>query len=64
MKMQEIRAIARSRNIKPTGLSFDDLVRTIQKQEGNFDCFGSAKFGQCDQVGCQWRNDCFDVSKD
>lgn len=64
MKMQEIRAIARSRNIKPTGLSYDYLVRTIQKQEGNFDCFGSATLGQCDQAACQWRNDCFDVSKE
>jgi hypothetical protein len=59
MKLEEIRNIAKARCIHPGKLSKIDLVKTIQSEEGNFDCFGSAVDGQCDQLGCSWRDDCF-----
>ncbi|MDA8433331.1 MAG: 2Fe-2S iron-sulfur cluster-binding protein, partial [Nitrospiraceae bacterium] len=34
------------------------LVRAIQRAEGNFDCFGSARSGHCSQDDCLWRQDC------
>ena len=34
-----------------------DLIKTIQRKEGNFDCFGSAN-GNCNQMACCWRDDC------
>ncbi len=58
MNMQQIRDIAQQHGIKPGKLAKDDLIHTIQLQEGNFDCFGSARAGECDQLGCLWRSDC------
>jgi hypothetical protein len=63
MKMQEIRELAKSRGIKSGKLSKMNLVREIQRIEGNFDCFGTDYQGQCDQAGCLWREDCIGESK-
>jgi hypothetical protein len=57
MLLQTIRSIAKERGIKAARLNKGDLIRTIQRQEGNFDCFGSAA-DYCDQFGCSWRDDC------
>ena len=62
MKLQEIRAIAKQHQINSSGLSKNELIHEIQRQEGNFDCFGSACNGECDQMGCLWRDDCFDAA--
>jgi len=59
MKLEEVRAIARSHSIKPDHLSKTELIKAIQIGEGNFDCFGSAVDGECDQQDCLWREDCF-----
>jgi hypothetical protein len=63
MVMQEIRVLARDRGIKAGKLSKVDLVREIQRAEGNFDCFASARDGVCDQIQCLWREDCFDLAR-
>jgi hypothetical protein len=42
MKLEEIRSIARSHSIKPSRLSKSELIKTIQSEEGNFDCFATA----------------------
>jgi hypothetical protein len=59
MKMSEITAKAKALNIKSFGMKRDDLIRSIQLAEGNFDCFGSAT-AYCDQQGCAWRSLCLD----
>jgi hypothetical protein len=59
MKMQEVKEKARALGIKKTfGLSKAELVRRIQRAEGNFDCFGTAE-DHCDQFQCCFREDCF-----
>ncbi|MCG6885627.1 MAG: SAP domain-containing protein [Proteobacteria bacterium] len=63
MLMQDIRAIARQRGVKPGKLTKVSLVRTIQQSEGNFACFATAQYKECDQVGCLWRKDCFAIAK-
>ena len=63
MKLQEIRAIAKLHQINSGGLSKNELIHEIQRREGNFDCFGTACDGVCDQLGCSWREDCFDAAK-
>lgn len=63
MKIQAIRNIAKSRSIDPGTLSKTELIKSIQSSEGNFDCFATAYAGECDQIGCSWREDCFDASK-
>lgn len=63
MNMQEIRAIATSHNIDSADLSKIDSIHMLQREEGNFDCYGTACDGVCDQVDCLWREDCFEASR-
>jgi hypothetical protein len=64
MKIQEVRAKAKALKLKKTfGLSKTELIRRVQKAEGNFDCFGSAK-EYCDQFQCCFREDCFRFVKE
>jgi len=59
MRLTEIEKKARGLDIRDTWkYSKKELVKTIQRKEGNFDCFGSAS-GNCDQLACCWRDDCF-----
>lgn len=62
MKMDDIRAIARSHGVHAGRRSKTDLVRAIQSDEGNFDCYGTASLGECEQNECLWREDCFESS--
>jgi hypothetical protein len=58
MKMEEIRSKAKALGLRNTfGLSKAELIRRIQRAEGNFDCFGTAK-DYCDQFQCCFREDC------
>lgn len=57
MTVRELRKMARTLGIKYGGLRKVDLIKTIQKAQGNFDCFGTA-IGDCDQLRCLFRDDC------
>jgi hypothetical protein len=58
MRLSEIEKKARQLSIKNTWkYSKKDLIKAIQRAEGNFDCFGSTR-DYCDQMACCWRNDC------
>lgn len=58
MNIGKIRSIAKARGIQRASLGKESLIRTIQREEGNFACFGTALDGKCDQTGCAWRDDC------
>ncbi len=63
MKMKEIRAFAREKEIKiPFAVTKIEAIRIIQHAEGNFDCFARAVGGYCDQEGCVFRDDCLILS--
>ncbi len=62
MNMQEIRQIAKQNGVKAAKLNKINLIRSIQKNEGNYECFASATDGQCDQVACLWHKDCIPAS--
>jgi hypothetical protein len=64
MNMQEIRAIAKKQKIDFARMTKIDIIHTLQRNEGNFDCYGTAYDGVCDQSACLWREDCLDASKD
>lgn len=58
MRISEIEKKARSLGIKDTWkYSKKEIVKAIQRKEGNFDCFASA-MSFCDQMACCWRVDC------
>lgn len=61
--MQEIRDRAKDFGIKTGRMSKLKLIQAIQSSEGNFDCFASAIDGECDQLKCIWRDDCFSLAK-
>lgn len=57
MTIKELRKMAKAPGIKYGGLRKADLIKQIQKTEGNFDCFGTA-IGDCDQIHSLFRDDC------
>jgi hypothetical protein len=63
MNVQQIRALARELGLKPGNAAKTDLIRAIQRHEGNFDCFGRADSNYCDQSACLWRSDCMPMPK-
>ncbi len=63
MNIQKIKAIAKEKGIKAGNLKKEDLIRAVQRSEGNFDCYGSATSGFCNQTNCMWREDCLLSSK-
>ncbi|HEX9626724.1 MAG TPA: hypothetical protein VGA00_07290 [Acidiferrobacterales bacterium] len=63
MKLQKLRAIAQERGVAPGKHDKIELIRMIQRTEGNFDCFATARDGVCDQTGCLWREDCFEQAR-
>lgn len=59
VKIQQIRDIARRHGLPAGKLGKIGLIRAIQRNEGNFDCFATAREGVCDRYDCLWREDCF-----
>jgi hypothetical protein len=63
MKLAQIQVIARDKGVAPGKLTKTDLIHAIQRQEGAFDCYGTAYAGVCDQLACLWREDCFKIAR-
>ena len=59
MHINIIRAKAKEMGLKTGRIGKIDLVHSIQRTEGNFDCFATAFDGICDQGGCFWQEECF-----
>jgi hypothetical protein len=57
MTVKELRKMAEAMGIKTTGLKKAEMIKEIQRTEGNFDCFGTAT-AYCDQMGCLFRENC------
>ena len=62
MVLHEVKNKALDLGIKPKKLRKADLIRLIQKTEGNFDCYGTAVTGYCDRYDCAFRDDCLIIS--
>jgi hypothetical protein len=48
----------RKRGLEKNFVDTTKLVRSIQRAEGNPDCFRRAEEGYCDRVDCSWRRYC------
>jgi len=57
MKMTEVKAKAKELGLRIGNRNKAELIKSIQTQEGNFPCFGSA-IEHCSQEDCCWREDC------
>lgn len=62
MEMEEVRRKAKALGIKTAQMKKADLIRQIQRAEGNFDCFGTAE-DYCDQWSCCFKEDCLPLNK-
>jgi hypothetical protein len=49
--------------VKKDFFDLTKLIRSIQRAEGNPDCFGRAQ-GYCDRLDCAWRQYCLDKPQD
>ena len=59
MRLSEIEKKARGLGVKDTWkFSKKELIKAIQRIEGNSDCFGNVKDRDCVQMACCWRLDC------
>ncbi|MEE4253939.1 MAG: Rho termination factor N-terminal domain-containing protein [Desulfuromusa sp.] len=58
MNMTEVKAVAKDRGVKPGKMKKEELIRSIQKIEGNPQCFNTNFSKQCGQDECIWRGDC------
>ena len=57
MNIPAIRSVAKAKGVNSAGLKKGEIIRVVQRAEGDFDCFGSAVDGICDQERCAWRAD-------
>ena len=46
-----------NQNSKPNYVDLVILIRSIQRAEGNIDCYRRG-LQQCDRMGCAWRDHC------
>ena len=60
MTVKQLRAMAKELGVKTSNLRKPELIKSIQRAEGNFDCFGTA-IEYCDQLDCLFRNDCIPI---
>ena len=58
MHMPDIRKIALKMGLKFRNMGKTQLIRLIQRAEGNKACFGTQDTCDCDQLSCLWRADC------
>jgi hypothetical protein len=54
MKIQAIRTIAEKIGVKVGSHDKVALIRTIQRAEGNNDCFATSFVRACNQLNCLW----------
>lgn len=58
MNMKEIRELALQKGLRPGRRKKNELIRAIQKIEGNIPCYMSNLVNHCGQNDCSWRQDC------
>ncbi len=58
MNIKKIREIAKQKGVVPGNMIKTDLIRAIQRAEGNPECFATGAIDSCNQTNCLWRADC------
>ncbi len=58
MKLEQVKVVAKVLGIDPGSMKKSDLIRAIQRFEGNDGCFKIADPKACGQSRCLWREDC------
>lgn len=58
MKINEIRQLAKNKKIEKIPSTKKMMIRAIQNEEGNANCFAIGSSSACGQDACIWRADC------
>jgi hypothetical protein len=58
MKIQDIKDIAKKKDVNAGKMKKTDLIRAIQVAEGNKACFATSSIQTCGQMTCLWSVDC------
>lgn len=58
MNMNEVKTLAKGRDVKCGKMNKTELIRAMQRQEGNAECFNTGQANICGQDKCLWRADC------
>ena len=58
MKVQDIKDIAKQKDVNARKMNKTDLIRAIQIAEGSNACFATSSVQTCGQMNCLWRADC------
>ncbi len=61
MKLPEIKEIAKSKGLKAVNMKKEELIKAIQRAEGNHDCFRTLQTKDCGRMDCLWREDCLTI---
>lgn len=62
MQIENVRDIALSYQIECEGLFKNQIIRKIQKHNGQGNCFATNHGNSCRYIGCNWREECFAAS--
>jgi hypothetical protein len=58
MTLKEVKAIAKKKNLTVANTKKAEIIRAIQRDECNNDCFATGTANECGQMNCLWRPDC------
>ena len=58
MRFQEIRSVAKGLGIGTYRMKKTDMIRAIQREEDNNECYGTDRVDICEEEACLWRGDC------
>jgi hypothetical protein len=62
MNMKTLHKLVNQHDFAPEKPDKIELIRRIQRGEGNFDCFAKAYDDYCDQSSCRWHEDCLPIA--
>jgi len=61
MTLREIKEVAKASGIRVRNMKKENIIRTLQRVEGNTSCFATDEAKDCRQEDCLWRHDCLEV---
>ena len=58
MRFQDIQKMAKGMDINTYRMKKTDMIRAIQSEENNIECYGTDRVDTCEEGACLWRDDC------
>ncbi|RQW87056.1 MAG: SAP domain-containing protein [Geobacter sp.] len=58
MKLEDVKKVAKDRGIQIKNMKKAEIIRAIQRDERNNDCYNTESSDSCGQFSCTWRDDC------